>query len=113
MVLLREFLSLLRAENVRFDLPMSQVPLLSVFFGTDVSNHPNFCLGWLRFPLPPTPLPPCSAAYGTCVSRVSSEISNVLTLDLCCCLQKVRQLKSILFISKVKVKDKGWFPYSL
>ena len=28
------------------------------------------------------PLPPFSATYGTCVSRVSSEISNVLTLDL-------------------------------
>ena len=77
MVLLREFLSLLRAENVRFDSAMSQVPLLKVFFGTDVSHHPNFCLEWLRFPFPP-----CSAAYSTCVSRVSAEISNVLTLDL-------------------------------
>ena len=56
---------LLRAENVRFDSAMSQVPLLTVFFGTDVSNHPNFCLGWLRFPFPPpVPLPIVHVSVG-------------------------------------------------
>ena len=77
MVLLREFLSLLRAEDVRFDSPMSQVPLLTAFFWHRCFHSPKFLFGVATLPLPP-----CSAAYGTCVSRVSSEISNVLTLDL-------------------------------